>query len=549
MKRTSLLIAVLIAALALIGLLAALPVSAQAAHANSIGPAAVSRSIAAAPAYTFTTVITVTSGRDMDTSMSTTCSTSPCTLRRAIVQARNVPVGQRPVLIRFNIPTTETQSYSSTLGIWHIYLQSTSDPSVLRRLNGNIIIDGATQPGGRAAGPKIFLVGPTTGQKDGPIVGDVAGNDGHVIRGLGFQNFGTHLFVNTDNNLIENNWFGLNDEGTGVYLRANNPQDGSGSAGIDMGGGTGGAEFNTIQNNVFAGFDGVAVALRGGSNLFANNYVGTQADGNVVKNANPALWCTTEDWLGGGGLSVEGITQRIENNVIAGLRQEIFVLSQQPDALRVTVVGLTGHTIQNNRIGLDIDNTEVGACGRGIIMTGDMKNTLVADNTIVNTRLSGISLNDNLYDECTLRRNVIKQTSGWPAVQGNPKPEDAIQLGPLLPDGFEFFQPAKVTGITGTQVTGVSGDGSACPNCVIELFLDDNDAITEALQSLAVITATADGSWSAALPFALAKNEGVRTTSTSAAFGTIPNISKGTTTGLSRLYGIVYKVYLPVVIK
>jgi hypothetical protein len=261
------------------------------------------------------------------------------------------------------------------------------------------------------------------------------------------------------------------------------------------------------------------------------------------------LWCTTEDWLGGGGLSVEGITQRIENNLIAGLRQEIFVLSQQPDALRVTVVGLTGHTIQNNRIGADIDNTEVGACGRGIIMTGDMKGTLVADNTIVNTRLSGISLNDNLYDECTLRRNVIKQTNGWPAVDGNPKPEDAIQLGPLLPDGFEFFKSAKVTGITGTQVTGVSGDNSACPNCVIELFLDDNDAITETLQSLAVVTATADGSWSATLPFALAKNQGVRTTSTSAAFGTIPNISKDTTTGLSRLYGVKYPVYLPLIKK
>ncbi|CAG0937566.1 hypothetical protein TFLX_06507 [Thermoflexales bacterium] len=505
--------------------------------------------IVAAPAYTYTTVITVTSGRDIDTSLSTTCSTSPCTLRRAIVQARNVAAGQRPVLIRFNIPTTETQSYSSTLGIWHIYLLTTSDASVLRRLNGNIILDGTTQLGGRASGPKIFLVGPGTGQKDGPVVGDVAGNDGHVIRGLGFQNFGTHMFVNTDNNLIENNWFGLNDEGTGVYLRKNDPQDGSGSAAIDMGGGTGGAEFNTIQNNVFAGFDGVAVALRGGGNLFSSNYVGTQADGNVIKNADPALWCTTEDWLGGGGLSVEGVNQHIENNIIAGLRQEIFVLSQQPDALRVSVVGLTGHTIQNNRIGVDIDNTEVGACGRGIIMTGDMKNTWVADNTIVNTRLSGISLNDNLYDECTLRRNVIKQTNGWPAVQGNPKPEDAIQLGPLLPNGFEFFQPARVTGITGTLATGVSGDGSACPNCVIELFLDDNDAITEALQSLAVVTATADGSWSATLPFALAQNQGVRTTSTSAAFGTIPNISKGTTTGLSRLYGIAYKVYLPVVIK
>lgn len=549
MKRLSILIAVLIAALALVGLLAALPVQARAVPANPIGAPRPDEPLIAAPAYTYTTVITVTSGRDLDTSMSTTCSTSPCTLRRAIVQARNVSVGQRPVLIRFNIPTTETQSYSSTLGIWHIYLLSTADVSVLRRLNGNIVIDGSTQPGGRATGPKIFLVGPTTGQKDGPVVGDVAGNDGHVIRGLGFQNFGTHMFVNTDNNLIENNWFGLNDEGTGVYLRANNPQDGSGSAGIDMGGGTGGAEYNTIQNNVFAGFDGVAVALRGGSNVFTNNYVGTRADGHVIKNANPALWCTTEDWLGGGGLSVEGITQRIENNIIAGLRQEIFVLSQQPDALRVTVTGITGHTIQNNRIGLDIDNTEVGACGRGIIMTGDMKNTLVADNTIVNTRLSGISLNDNLYDECTLRRNVIKQTSGWPSVQGNPKPEDAIQLGPLLPDGYENFKPAKVTGITGTLVTGVSGDSSACPNCVIELFLDDNDTITEALQSLAVVTATANGSWSATLPFALAKDEGVRTTSTSAAFGTIPNISRGTTTGLSRLYGIVYKVYLPLVIK
>jgi hypothetical protein len=549
MKRISMLLAVTVAAIMLVGVLAVLPAQASAASPNPIGLSPVSRSIAAAPAYTYTTVITVNSGRDLDTSMSTTCSTSPCTLRRAIVQARNVAAGQRPVLIRFNIPTTETQSYSSTLGIWHIYLQSTADASVLRRLNGDIIIDGTTQPGGRATGPKIFLVGPTTGQKDGPVVGDVAGNDRHVIRGLGFQNFATHLYLNTDNNLIEDNWFGLNDEGTGVYLRANNPQNGSGSAGIAFAGGTGGAEFNTVQNNVFAGFDGVAMAVRGGSNLITANFVGTRADGNVIKNANPALWCTTEDWLGGGGLSVEGVSQRIENNIIAGLRQEIFVLSQQPDALRVTVVGNTGHTIKNNRMGVDIDGTEVGACGRGIIMTGNMKGTLVADNTIVNTRLSGISLNDNLYDECTLRRNVIKQTNGWPAVQGNPKPEDAIQLGPLLPDGFEFFQPAKVTGMTGTLATGVSGDGSACPNCVIELFLDDNDAITEALQSLVVVTATANGSWSATLPFALAKNQGVRTTSTSAAFGTIPNISKGTTTGLSRLYGIVHNVYLPLVIK
>lgn len=501
-------------------------------------------------AYTYTTAITVTSGQDFNTSQSETCLTqTPCTLRRAIVQARNVSAEQRPVLIRFNIPVTETESYSSTLGLWHIRLLATTDASVLRRLNGRIIIDGATQPGGRATGPKIILVGPTTGQKDGLVVGDVAGNDYHVIRGLGFQNFRTHMFVNTDYNLIENNWFGLDDQGTGVYLRANNPQDGSGSSAIALAGGTGAAEFNTLQNNVFAGFDGVAVALRGGSNTFAGNYVGTRADGNVVKNADPALWCTTEDWLGGGGVSVEGVSQQIENNIIAGLRQEIFELSQQPDALRVTVTGLTGHTIRNNRIGVDIDNTEVGACGRGIYLSGDMKKTFIGYNTIVNTRLSGISLNDNLYDECTLRSNVIKQTSAWPSVSGNPKPEDAIQLGPLLPNGYEFFKPAKVTTINGKAVSGTSGDSSACPNCVVELFLDDTDTITETLQSLAVVTATASGNWSATLPFALSDSQGIRTTSTSAQFGTIPNISKDTTTGLSALYRSGFKVFLPVVMR
>lgn len=496
------------------------------------------------------TTITVNSGTDPDDSQSNTCmSHTPCTLRRAIVQARNLAPAARPVLIAFNIPAQAAHGYDATNQLWRIQIFATTQTAIFRRLNGDITIDGSTQPGGRTTGPKIMIVGPGTGTKDGLIVGDVAGNNNHVIRGLGFQNLRTHMFVNTDSNLIENNWFGLNDQGTGVYLRANNPQDGSGSAAIALAGGTGAAEFNTIQNNVFAGFDGVAVAVRGGSNTFINNYVGTRADGNVVKNANPALWCTTEDWLGGGGLSVEGISQRIENNIIAGLRQEIFVLSQQPDALRVTVVGITGHIIQNNRIGVDIDNTEVGTCGRGILLTGDMKNTLIADNTIVNSRLSGISLNDALYNECTLRRNVIKQTNGWPQVPGNARPEDAIQLMPSLPDGFEFFKPAKVTTINGTAVNGVSGDGSACPNCVVELFLDDTDTITEALQSLTVVTATASGNWTATLPFALSAGQGLRTTSTSAQFGTIPNIKKGTTTGLSVLYMAGYKVYLPLTLK
>jgi hypothetical protein len=173
----------------------------------------------------------------------------------------------------------------------------------------------------------------------------------------------------------------------------------------------------------------------------------------------------------------------------------------------------------------------------------------VRNNQIVNPELSAISLNDPLYDAVLLRGNTIKKNTAWPQIQGNPKPEDAIQLGPSLPDAFELFLPAQVTSIDGTTVQGTSGNGSPCPNCVIEVFLDDTDNIAEALQSLAVVTANASGNWTATLPAPLGSNQGLRTTSTTAAFGTIPAIDANTTTGLSELYRGTSRVYLPLLSK
>ncbi len=497
------------------------------------------------PAYTFNTVITVTSGRDLDTSQSTTCSTTPCTLRRAIVQARNVTAGQRPVLIKFNIPTTETQSYSSTLGIWHIYLLSTSDASVLRRLNGDIIIDGTTQPSWSAT-PKIFLVGPGTGQKDGLIVGDAPSNNDHVIKGLGFQNFKTHIYVNSSNNVMEDNWFGLSDDGTGIVLRGGIDDDGSGNTGIAV---MDSANNNVIQHNVFAGIAGVAAALNGNYTTFANNYVGTTANGSVPgKQTDPTLVCTQWDWQGGSGLSVSGNHNSIEGNIFAGLRIAVVPPTIQADTIRL---GGDYHTIQNNKIGVDSTGAEIGVCGRGIFLQSSTKFNQVISNTIVNPGLSAISLNDTpvvpTSDANTLRTNTIKKTTSWGAGASGDNPEDAIQVTKSMRDSFRNFNPAKVTTINGTAINGVSGDSSACPNCVVELFLDDTDTITEALQSLAVVTAFADGSWSATLPFELSANQGVRTTSTTAQPNTISGMSAGTTTGLSPLYGVQYNVYLPLV--
>jgi len=536
----------------LIAFLALLLLGAAVAMAQSSDPQALldqptphSGPVVTTPVYTYTTVITVTSGTDPDDSLSKRCSTEAvCTLRRAIVDTRWLTEGELPALIRFEIPPSDA-SYDPGLGIWKIEVYPTTDTEIFRRLKSKVIIDGDTQTGGRSDGPKIIIVGPTTGQKTGLIVGENATHSDNIIRGLAFQNLRTHLTVNSINTLIEDNWFGLNDAGTAPYLRNDEPEDGSGSAGISF---NGNPVDCIVRNNVFLGFDGVAAAIRGDDNRFENNYVGTRADGTVNKQTTPNLICTPVDWLGGGGISVEGDTHRVENNLFAGLRQEISLTSTQPEAIGIDG---DGHIVQGNQIGVDSTDTEVGVCGRGIYLSGanSPDHTQVLSNTIVNPELSAISINGALVDANTLQNNIIKKTTDWPQIQGNPEPEDAIQFGPSVPDALRDFNPAKVTSINGTTVSGTSGTNSPCPNCVVELYLDDTDSVVEALQLLAVTTAGSNGNWTATLPAELASGQSIRTTSTTAQYNTIPNMSAGTTTKLSDLHKSEIAVFLPFVIK
>lgn len=486
------------------------------------------------------TIITVTSGLDPDDSKSYTCYSgpsvrTPCTLRRAIVEATHYST-PRPVLIKFDIPEDSQEGYDNVLKVWKINLHTTTDLSVFRvYLDGDITIDGTTQPGGRSDGPKIIIVGPGTGNKDGLKIGETQFDNNNVIRGLAFQNFVTHIYINSSNNLIEENWFGLSDDGTDVYLRDNDPEDGSGNSGVAL---TDSAAENTIKNNVFLGFDGVAAAIRGENNTFSMNYVGTGSDGRVPgKLTDPDLVCTKFDWLGGGGISVDGDYHQILDNIFAGLRQEVFELTTQASAIKVLTTDKGELVIQNNIIGVDIDGNEVGVCSRGIELASSPKYIQVESNTIANPGLSGISLNGEFLDATTLRSNTIKTDSEWlPPIGDNKKPEDAIQLGAGLPAAYAAFRPAKITQINGKTIKGESGDNSDCPSCIIELFLDDTDLITEALKSLAVVTADSNGKWTASLPSSLTSNQGIRTTSTTAKPNTIIGLDIGTTTGLSILY-------------
>ncbi|MCA9960800.1 MAG: hypothetical protein KC443_17290 [Anaerolineales bacterium] len=508
------------------------------------------------------TVITVTSGTDPDDSNSKTCytdpvgppgpPTTPCTLRRAIVEASALGPEARPILIRFDIPEDPAEGYDPVLDVWKIELYATTDTVELGRLkDGQVIIDGSTQPGGRSDGPKIILLGPGTGNKDGLVVGDVAGDNANEIRGLAFQNFRVHLYVNTNDNIIENNWFGLSDDGTEPVLRDDDPENGTGTGGIDvLSAGSG----NLIQNNVFLGFDGTAASIRGEDNIFQNNLVGTKADGTIDKQTLPSLICTEVDWLGGGGLTVQGNGSQVLNNTFAGVRQQIFAISTQPSAI---VVAADDIVVQENIIGIDSSDTKVGVCGRAIYLAGanDPEDSLVISNTIVNPGMSGISVNGALANGNTLWSNIIEQSNQWIQVDGNALPETAIQLGKSLPDAYELFNPAQVTEINGTSVTGSSGVGSPCPNCLVQVFLDDTDLVTETLQFLGETTADASGNWSLTLPFTLSNNQGLRTTSTSNQFNVIPGMRAGTTTKLSLLYttggsnGGDYEVFLPFIIR
>jgi hypothetical protein len=303
-----------------------------------------------------------------------------------------------------------------------------------------------------------------------------------------------------------------------------------------------------IHNNIFAGFNGVAVAVRGNDNQISNNLFGTRADGTVPI---PAQFdkhpCVSGAWTGGSGITVEGQDNQILENLFAGLYLDVGPDTTQRPAMDVTG---SGHTIRDNIIGLDSGDNVVGVCGRGLDFGGGPSDMNVVGNTLVETSLSAILLNNWQCNGNALYSNIIKRADDWPEEQGdNDFAEDAIAYGPHVPDELKSFAPAVVTTIDGTTVSGTSGDGSPCPNCKVEIFLDDTDAITETLQSLAVVTADSSGNWTATLPAPLTSGQGLRTMSTVPDTFTIVGLHAHTTSRLSVLYVSGYEIYLPLVLR
>jgi hypothetical protein len=498
-----------------------------------------------------------------------------CTLRRAILEAGVRPDGDRPISIQFNIPTSDL-NYDAGLLVWEVQIDESYEWELDRRFitddGGQVTVDGNTQPGGRSDGPKIMI---NTNRDNLATFGrslEVRTSD-NIIRNLGFIG-GGQIILYEGGNRVENVWMGLTADGSGLSLAS----DATTQAMRSMARGgiilpNEASDDNVIVNNIIIGaFErAIRITSDGDNNQITGNYVGLNADGLVPSPHSSGVNCTREldynggFWYGGQGIQVTGSNNTVTNNRLAGLHMPQSTNDTPPIALEISG---SGHTVTGNVIGRDVANHNVGVCGQGILLQGT--NHLVELNTIVHSRNGFEPTDDGTdFDTAILTQSFETGSGKWITVRKNTvidagqatHPDHVYRFAsPGVPVELRQFNPAKVTSINGTAVSGTQGDNAviaggtvisaACPNCTIYLYADDLDGRIEAKEFLGQATANASGSWTAMLSRPLTDSEGLRTQSMTNGSSVIFNFGAGTTSKLSdALYRPANSVYLPMIIR
>jgi hypothetical protein len=438
-----------------------------------------------------------------------------CTLRRALREASARPDSDRPITIAFNLDPSEAED-----GVWTVEIESALLQLFRKNISitgGQVIIDGSTQPGGRdqADGPKIMVE-----TNDWSLEVRVPNNE---IRNLGFKGGGT-IILYEGGNLIENVWMGLTNDGQRIQFRTGQSSRMAGG-GIFIR-----SSNNVIRNNVISGAFAKAVDVNSGTsnNLIENNFIGTRADGTVPT----PFQCTggvfdPGEWYGGWGISLAGTGQQVMGNTIAGLDNVRSTNDTPPRAIEIFG---SSHEIRDNVIGVDSAGNKVGVCGQGIKVSDTGTN--VIDNRIVGSKQdsedaeAAAILTTGASTGITVRGNIVEDGPGEIYNFGGTQVAQALRL----------FRPARITQIDGVTISGESGENSPCPNCIIDLYLDNDDDVAEALTYLGSVTADGDGEFTFTLDEPLADGFGIRTTSTTQSLNVIPGMQSQTTTRNSALY-------------
>ncbi len=381
-----------------------------------------------------------------------------------------------------------------------------------------------------------------------------------TIENMGFFG-GMSIHAKEANFTFQNNTWGLTPDGLDMAFAdfANDTNYLAGNHGVL---GLSKSDNLLVQDNIITGASTFAVEVNSATSgvQILNNWIGTDINGTVpivpanlacrgFNNINPVSPpVEMAEWFGGAGISAAGTGLLIQGNFILGLQNIRSINDTPPEAL--TVFGAL-HTIENNIIGRDLDNNSRGVCGQGIkfstqtdVITPQNNGHLILDNVIDSSR--------NGFDN-TKGAILWTDTSspafrdGGNTVRGNiviNGPEKYFEIGPLLASAIRLFEPAVITSVNGTLVTGgnntgnILGDPSPCPNCLIDFYLDDSDANEEALAHLGSTLADANGDFTFNLPGLIPDGFSIRTTSTSQDDDVIPNTWAGTTSSMSNdFYG------------
>lgn len=501
-----------------------------------------------------------------------------CTFRRALREAGAIASPSvcnncGPVTIVFtglNANDGNADDGQFSAGQWVLPVaggSSTSDFKLelqgLTDLSGQVTISGPTvDVQGSNEMPRIMIESTSTLEVE---------IDNVLIESVGFYG-GMSIHAKEANFTFRNNTWGLTPDGQSVAFsfltpgaNTNTENNLAGNNGVR---GFADADNLLVHNNIIAGASTFAVEVNSGSEnvRILDNWLGLNINGTVppvpenlacrtFTGINPVVPPTVNtEWFGGAGISAAGTGLIIEGNYIAGLQNIRSTNDTPPEAL--TVFGAL-HTIENNVIGQDVNGESIGVCGQGIKFS--------TQTDVIEPQNNGHLVIDNIIDSA---RNGFENTKGailWTdtsnvaftdggnTVRGNivvNGPERYYEMGPLISSNKRLFEPAVITNINGTVVTGTSntgnilGDPSPCPNCIIDFYIDDTDANEEALAYLGSTLSDANGDFTFNMLEELDGEFGIRTTSTSQADGVIGDTWAGTTSTMSNdLYGsdVIFK--------
>ncbi len=338
------------------------------------------------------------------------CATSGavpvCTLRAAITEANLHP---GPDTIAFNIPGTGVQSI--VLGSSLPTLNDTSGPTT---------IDGYTQPGASPntdplvdnAVIKIEVVG-----NDAQTIGGISiTSAGNVIRGLAIYKLKRQITIygnGAANNVIVGNFIGTNAAGTFAspsYISGNqgvSPQQGAAGTRI---GDTAPADRNLISGNAQ---HGIATYNEGTDNtVIYNNLIGLSPGADRrLSNQSHGIDINT-----GTSFSIIGGTGQGQRNVVSGNGYEGIEISHGLSTRENKIVG--------NYVGTDVTGNQATSYSYnvhyGINIEDGIQNTTISDNVVGNNQAGGINLTASYTQGTHVFNNRVGiSLNGTPIPNGN----------------------------------------------------------------------------------------------------------------------------------